>query len=107
MLITPDTVDFAPWQHLCNGIVLGIGSICTFVFFAYVYAKSGSMWVTSLVHAVFNNGSRSLAYFVTIDSQLSANLGLTITMITVVAFLYFRHEFNVIEKFLSEDPDIA
>jgi CAAX protease family protein len=107
IFIMPNTMDFTVWQHICNGVVLGIGSICTFVFFAYVYAKSGSIWVVSLVHAVFNNGSRSFSYFATVENQLLANFGLMVTMVAVVAFLYFRKEFNVFERFLSEDKNIA
>lgn len=100
-------MDFTAWQHICNGSVLAIGSICTFVFFAYVYAKSGSIWVASLAHAVFNNGSRSFSYFAKVESQLLANLGLTVTMVAVVAFLYIRKEFSIFDNFLSEDKSIA
>ena len=103
IFIMPDTMDFTPWQHLCNGIVLTIGSICTFVFFAYVYAKSGSIWVVSLVHAVFNNGSRSFSYFAKVENQLLANVGLAITMLAVVVFLYSKKEFKVFEEFFTKD----
>jgi membrane protease YdiL (CAAX protease family) len=100
-LVMPSAVEFTPWQHIANGIVLAIGSICTFVFFAYVYAKSGSIWVVSLVHAVFNNGSRSFSYFASVENQLLANLGLTATMLAVVAFLYFQKEFEVFDNFIN------
>lgn len=103
IFVIPNAMDFTPWQHICNGIVLAIGSICTFVFFSYVYAKSGSIWVVSLVHAVFNNGSRSFSYFAEVDNQLLANLGLAVTMLAVVAFLYSRKELKVFEKFLAKE----
>jgi membrane protease YdiL (CAAX protease family) len=102
-LVMPSTVDFSMWQHISNGIVLAAGSIFTFVFFAYVYAKSGSIWVASFVHAVFNNGSRSFSYFANVENQILANLGLMITMLAVVAFLYHRKEFRIFKQFLSED----
>ena len=103
IVIMPNTMDFTTWQHVCNGIMLAIGSICTFVFFAYVYAKSGTIWVASLVHAAFNNGSRSFSYFAKVENPLLANLGLALTMIAVVAFLYFRKEFNIFEWFFSKE----
>jgi membrane protease YdiL (CAAX protease family) len=102
VLIVPSTSDLSMWQHVFNGIALAVGSICTFVFFAYAYAKSGTIWVASLVHAVFNNGSRSFSYFVNVENQVLANLGLAITMLAVVGVLYFRKEFKVFEVFLSE-----
>lgn len=103
IFIMPTTMDFSPWQHVCNGIVLAIGSICTFVFFAYVYAKSGTIWVAALAHAVFNNGSRSFSYFAKVENQLLANLGLAVTMVIVVAVLYFRKDLGVFERFLYEE----
>ena len=107
IFIMPGSIDFALWQHIANGIVLAIGSICTFVFFAYVYAKSGTIWVASFVHAVFNNGSRSFAYFAKVENQLLANLGLTITMLAVVAFLYSQKEFNVFKEFFAREESGA
>lgn len=100
-LVMPITLDFTLWQHIANGFVLAIGSICTFVFFAYVYARSGSIWVASFVHAVFNNGSRSFAYFASVENQLMANLGLALTMFAVVAYLYFKGKFFVFKEFLA------
>jgi len=100
--IMPGTTDFSPWQYISNGIVLAIGSIFTFVFFAYVYARSGSIWVASLVHAVFNNGSRSFSYFAKVENQLLANLGLAVTMAIVVAVLYWRKDLEVFKEFFRE-----
>ncbi len=107
IFIMSNPTDFTTLQHIFNGITLVIGSICTFVFFAYVYARSKSIWVVSLVHVVFNNGSQSFSYFANIESQLMANIGMTITMIAVVAFLYLRKELTVFKNFLSEDKNIA
>jgi membrane protease YdiL (CAAX protease family) len=107
IFIMPRTTEFTPWQYVGNGIVLAIGSICTFIFFAYVYSKSVSIWVVSLVHAVFNNGSRSFSYFTKVENQLLANLGLTITMLAVVAFLYYRKEFKVFAEFFAKEENRA
>lgn len=102
-LVLPGTADVTAWQRVLNGLVLAVGSIFTFVFFAYVYAKSGTIWVASLVHAVFNNGSRSFSYFATVENQLLANLGLAVTMLAVVAVLYFRNEFKVFDEFFLKE----
>jgi len=107
VFIMPGASAFTPLQHVMNGAILAIGSIFTFVYFAYVYAKSESIWVVSLVHAVFNNGSRSFSYFAKVESQMLANLGITVTMLAVVAFLYSRKELRVLETFLSEDKNFA
>jgi membrane protease YdiL (CAAX protease family) len=102
-LVMPNTTEFTLWQQIANGLVLAVGSIFTFVFFAYVYVKSGTIWVAAFVHAVFNNGARSFAYFATVENQLLANVGLALTMLAVVAFLYFKNEFAVFEAFLNAD----
>lgn len=99
--VLPHSSTFTTWQHLLNGVVLAVGSICTFVFFAYIYAKSGSIWLASFVHAVFNNGSRSFSYFADVEDQLLANLGLAVTMVLVVIFLHFGRELGVFREFFA------
>lgn len=101
MFIMPDTNDFTIWENIFNFIILSIGSICSFIFFAYVYVKSGSIWVASLVHTVFNNSARSFSQYVIIEDQLLANLGLTITMVIVLAIIVYRKEFSVFREFLT------
>ena len=103
LFIIPDTSGFTAWQHVCNAVILAIGSIGAFVFFAYVYVKSGTIWVASFVHAVFNNGGRSFSYFAKVENQLLANLGLTVTMLMVVAFLYFRNELKLFEDYFRDE----
>ena len=102
VFIMPDTTDFTLWQNIINFIALAIGSICSFIFFAYAFARSGSIWVASLAHIVFNNSSRSFSQYVVIEDQLLANLGLMITMVIVVGILYLRKELNVFRNFLSD-----
>jgi membrane protease YdiL (CAAX protease family) len=105
ILIIPNKVGSAPWQQMCNLAILVAGSICTFVFFAYVYVKSETIWVASLTHAVFNNASRSFSYFTKVEDQLLANLALTLTMIVVAAFIYFRKKFRVFTEFFSKENE--
>jgi membrane protease YdiL (CAAX protease family) len=101
-LIIPTTTHFTAWEQAVNAFILALGSIFTFIFFAYVYARTGSIWVVSFVHAVFNNGSRSFSYFATVNNQILANLGLALAMIGVVSFLYIRKEFAVFDDFFKE-----
>ncbi len=103
VLVMPDAAQFAPWQHALNMIITAVGSICSFIFFAYIFVKSGSIWVASFIHAVFNNGSRSFSYFASVENQLLANAGLAVTMIIVVAVLYLRKQFGIFAEFLSEE----
>jgi membrane protease YdiL (CAAX protease family) len=105
-LVMPHTTDFTIREQLANGLALAVGSICTFAFLAYVLAKTGTIWGASLAHAVFNNGSRSFSYFATVENQLLANTGLALAMLAVVAILYFRGEFAVLEEFLADDARI-
>jgi len=70
-----------------------------------VYARSGTIWVASFAHAIMNNASRSFSYFVRIEDQLMANLGLAITMALVVGILYLRKEFVIFDSFLAGDRD--
>jgi membrane protease YdiL (CAAX protease family) len=101
--IMPNTVDFTPWQHMLNAVILALGTICTFVFFAFVYVRSGSIWIASFVHAVFNNGSRSFSYLAKVEDQIMANLALTVTMAIIVGIMYIRKDFKVFPEFFSEE----
>ena len=107
LLVIPGNSGFTAWQHAGNVIALAAGSVFTFVFLAYVFVKSGSIWTASFVHAVLNNGSRSFAYFATVENQLLANLGLAITMALVVIALYLKKELAVFEEFFHETGDAS
>jgi membrane protease YdiL (CAAX protease family) len=95
VFVYPKTQDFTLWENVLNTVILAGGTICTFVFLAYVYVKTESIWTASFAHAVFNNASRSFSYLATVENQLLANLALTITMALVIAVLYFRNELKV------------
>jgi len=94
-LVLPQSIEPLTWQAVMNYLILAVGSVCTFIFLAYVYVKSGSVWVTALTHITLNNSASAFSYYVVIQNQLLANLGLTLTMLAVVAFLYYRKELDV------------
>jgi len=83
----PQTVETPLWTTILNYLILALGSVCTFVYLAYVYVKSGSIFVTSIAHIAMNNAATSLSYFVVVHNQTLANLGLTLTMLVVVAIM--------------------
>lgn len=101
-LVASSTPDISLAEALLNHLILAVGSICTFIFLAYVYVKSRSVFVAALAHITMNNSAASFSYFVTIQNQMLANLGLTLTMIVVVAILYFRRELTVFEKYFAD-----
>lgn len=82
-------------QQALNAAVLAIGSVATFVYLAYVYVKSQSIFVVSLAHIAMNNGSAALSYFAAVQNQFLGNLGTVLVMLLVVALLYVRGEFRV------------
>jgi membrane protease YdiL (CAAX protease family) len=89
----PQTVETLGWESILNYLILAVGSVCTFAYLAYVYVKSGSVFVTSIAHIAMNNAAASLSYFVIVQDQLLANLGLTLTMVIVVAIMFAKKLF--------------
>lgn len=102
VLISPAAAPIPLWQTILNHIAAIIGSICTHIYLCYVFAKSRSIFVPSIAHIAMNNASRSLAYFVVMQNQFTANLMQSLAIVLVVAFLYFRQDLKVIPQFLSE-----
>jgi CAAX protease family protein len=100
VLIVPQTATFPLWQTALSWVILGVGSVCTFIYLAYVYVKSENILVASLAHIVMNNANQSFTYFVVIRNQLLANLGLVLAMVIVVAVLYITKELDVFGKYL-------
>ncbi|MGQ9561682.1 MAG: hypothetical protein ACUVWA_14385 [Candidatus Oleimicrobiaceae bacterium] len=92
-------------EQLLNHFILALGSVCTFTYLAYVYLKSRSIFVTALANIVLNNAAASFSYFVIVQNQLLANLGLTLTMVSVVVFLYLRREVVVFRE--NPSPQIV
>lgn len=102
--IIPQALEAPLWTVILNCIILAIGSVCTFTYLAYVYVKSGSVFVTSIAHISMNNAAASLSYFVVMQNQPLANLGLTLTMLVVVAIMVSK-KMLVFEE--SADKSIA
>ncbi len=105
-LVMPAASPNPLWQTVLNYIVLAIGSICTFTYLAFVYAKSRSVWVTALAHIVMNNSAGAFSYFVIIQNPITANIGLTLTMLIVVAILYIRKGFDTFPEYFKAAKQI-
>jgi membrane protease YdiL (CAAX protease family) len=105
MLVIPSSSSFSITESMLNLIILAVGSICTFTYLAYVYVKSGSIFVTSVGHIAMNNAAAALSYYVIVRDQLLANIGTTLTMILVVGFLYVTHRLKVFEQEGNKDSD--
>lgn len=89
----PQAVEIPLRISILNYLILAVGSLCTFAYLAYVYIESGSVFVTSIAHIAMNNAAASLSYFVIIQNQTLANLGLTLTMLVVVALMTSKKMF--------------
>lgn len=100
VLIVPQATTFPLWQTALNWVILGVGSVCTFIYLAYVYVKSENILVASVAHIVMNNASQSFSYLAVIQNQLLANLGLALAMVIVVAVLYATRELDVFGRYL-------
>lgn len=110
-LIIPRADNPTFWMMLINIIILAIGTIFAHMYLAYVYVKSQSVFVASFAHITMNNGAAALSYFIILQNQLLANLGLTLTMLIVVSFmftkkLFTRDEFSDIYPRVNEEIEI-
>lgn len=101
--VIPQTVQYSIWETLLNLFILAIGSVCTFTYLSYVYVKSKSVWVASIAHIAMNNSAASFSYFAIIQNQILANIGLTITMIIVIAILYYKGELTVFKEYFEDN----
>lgn len=106
LVIPSQTQDVTVTQTALNVLVLAISSICTHIFLSYVYVKSGSVFVASLAHITLDNVARSFAYFVILQNQLMANIGLSITMLIVVAILYVSKQMSVFDRYLNRNGSV-
>jgi len=91
--MVPQAVETSPWTSALNYLILAVGSLCTFAYLVYVYIKSGSVFVSSIAHITMNNAAAALSYFVVIQNQTLANLGLTLTMLVVIAIMLSKKIF--------------
>lgn len=103
-LVIPQPVEYRLWQTSLNLAVLGIGSICTFTYLAYVYVKSESVFVAAIAHITLNNAAMSLSFLTIVHNQLLANLGTALTMIIVVTILYYKKELDIFANYFQVGP---
>lgn len=103
MLFVPQTAALSTGEMILNFIVLGIGSVCTFIYLAYVYVRTRSVWVAAFAHIVMNNSGSAFSYFAVVQNQLLANLGLMVTMVIVAVVLYRRNVFGIFEEYFRNE----
>jgi len=101
VFVIPQSSGYPIWQTVLNYLILGIGSICTFVYLSYVYVKSRSVWVTSFAHIAMNNSASSFSYFAVLQDQFLANIGLSLTMLIVILFLYYKNELKAFKEYFE------
>jgi len=99
--VIPQATDTSLGKSILNFIILAIGSICTFVYLAYVYVKSRSVWVTSLAHIAMNNSAASFSYFAVLQNQFLANMGLSLAMLIVILILYYKDELKTFKEYFE------
>jgi uncharacterized protein len=95
MLIAPQTAVVPVGETILIFMVLGVGSLCTFVYLAYVYVRTRSVWVAAFAHIVMNNSASAFSYFAVLQNQLLANIGLSLAMSIVAYILYRRHVLEI------------
>ena len=93
-LMLPPGTAMSARDTVLNYLILAAGSICTFAYLSAIYVKSRSVFVTAIAHIAMNNAAAALSYFVVVENQLLANLGLTLTMLLVVLILAARRMFS-------------
>jgi len=104
VLVFPQTYSLTLLETIITVITLAVGSICTFAFLAYVYIKTENILVAAVTHITLNNSAASFSYFVTIQNQLLANIGLTITMLIVVGILIYSKQTKVFAEYFNKTP---
>jgi membrane protease YdiL (CAAX protease family) len=92
-LIIPRADNPTFWIRLLNVALLAIGTISAHMYLAYVYVKSQSIFVASIAHITMNNAAASFSYFIILQDQTLANLGLTLTMLIVVSLMFIKKMF--------------
>jgi membrane protease YdiL (CAAX protease family) len=103
VFVVPQTVQVPAWQMAVNFLGLAVGSVCAFTYLAYVYVKSRSVWVTAVAHIVMNNSAASFSYITVLENQVLGNMGLVLSMLIVVALLYYRKELGVFKEYFAQE----
>jgi membrane protease YdiL (CAAX protease family) len=97
-LIISSQADMLLGISVLNHIILATGSVCTFTYLAYVYVKSGSVFVTAIAHIAMNNATMALSYYVIVRDEFLANIGTVLPMVIVVGILYLTKELRVLDR---------
>ena len=84
-----------------NITVLAVGSICTFTFLAYSYARTRNILVASLAHITINNATHAIGYYAVLSDNLAGNAVLSLTMLVVVAVLFATKQFKAFDAFFA------
>ncbi len=103
VLVVP-SVALEPLPMALNILALAAGSVCTFIYLVYVYARTSSIWITAIAHITLNNASQSLSYFLVLQDQFVANLATVLVMALLVGWLYWRRELDVIARAFGPSP---
>lgn len=103
MLIVPQTAASSTGETILNFLILGIGSVCTFIYLAYVYVKTRSVWIAAFAHIVMNNSAAAFSYFAVVQNQLLANIGLAATMVIVAVVLYRGNVLGVFAQYFGDE----
>lgn len=105
-MVMPVEHHFSPAEMVINVFILTTGAICTHIYLAYVLLKTRSIWITALAHITFNNVSTALGFFVLIQNQTLANLGLVMTMALTVLIGFWKFDFwGVLTELQRQDPN--
>ncbi len=103
LLVVPSTAagETDPLSTAVRIVALAVGAIATHTVFAYAYARSGSIWIASLVHGTIDNASRSGSYWVIVVDQYRADVAVAVSMVVVVALLAATGELRWIPRFFG------
>jgi len=82
-------------EKLAIYAALAAGAVCTFMYLAYVYVKSQSIFVTALAHIVMNNASASFSYLFVVEDPKLANLATALVMLGVIIGLYVSGQLKI------------
>ena len=105
-LIAPQTASMSAGESVLNFIILGLGSMSTFIYLVYVYVKSRSVWVTAFAHIVLNNSASAFSYFVVLQNQLLANLGLALAMLILAVILFRKNLPGAVADYFGSEENI-
>lgn len=90
--------SMGPLARSLDFAALAIGALASFALFAWIFVRCGSVWAPALFHAVLNNGSRALSYWVHVENQLRADVALSVVMVLTVLLLWRAGQFEAFAR---------